>query len=62
MSEVRKEISKPDYAKKISELKKLPDLIKKTLECEDKVQIIAKELNLNTQQKRKTKTRRKRKR
>ncbi len=43
MSEVRKEISKPDYAKKISELKKLPDLIKKTLECEDKVQIIAKD-------------------
>ena len=43
ISEVRKEISKSDYIEKIKELKKLPDLIKKTLKCEDKIQIIAKD-------------------
>ena len=43
ISEVRKEISKSDYIEKINELKKLPDLIKKTLKCEDKIQIIAKD-------------------
>ena len=43
ISEVRKEISKSDYIEKINELKKLPDLINKTLKCEDKIQIIAKD-------------------
>jgi glucosamine--fructose-6-phosphate aminotransferase (isomerizing) len=43
LSENRKEISKSDYTSKINELKKLPDLISKTLKCEDQVQIIAKD-------------------
>ena len=43
LSESRKEISKTDYKKKIIELIKLPDLISKTLKCEDKVQVIAKD-------------------
>ena len=43
ISEARKEISKSDYIKKITELKTLPNLIKKTLECEDKIQVIAKD-------------------
>jgi len=43
MSEVRKEISKTDYVKKISELKKLPSLIKDVLKCQDQVQVIAKD-------------------
>ena len=43
ISNVRKEISKSDYIEKINELKKLPDLINKTLKCEDKIQIIAKD-------------------
>ena len=43
ISEARKEISKSDYIKKITALKTLPDLIKKTLECEDKIQGIAKD-------------------
>jgi len=43
ISEVRKEISSSDYTKKINELKKLPELIKKTLLCQDKIQIIAKD-------------------
>jgi len=43
ISEVRKEISQVDYNNKIKELKKLPDLIKHTLRCEDKIQIIAKD-------------------
>jgi len=43
MSEVRKEISKIDYVKKISELKKLPSLIKNVLKCQDQVQVIAKD-------------------
>jgi len=44
MSEVRKEISKLDYEKKIDDLKKLPNLIKKTLDyCQDYTQIIAKD-------------------
>ena len=41
ISEVRKEITKSDYVNKIIGLKKLPDLIKKTLQCQDKIQIIA---------------------
>ena len=43
ISEVRKEISRLDYEKKIDDLKTLPDLIKKTLNCQDKTQIIAKD-------------------
>ena len=43
ISEVRKEISKSDYTKKITELKKLPDLINRTLKCQDQIQIIAKD-------------------
>ncbi len=44
ISEVRKEISKLDYEKKINDLKELPDLIKKTLNyCQDNIQIIAKD-------------------
>jgi len=43
ISEIRKEISSLDYQKKINDLKKLPDLIKKTLNSQDKVQVIAKD-------------------
>ena len=43
ISEVRKEISKTDYVTKISELKKLPSLIKDVLKCQDQVQVIAKD-------------------
>ena len=43
ISVVRKEITKTDYENKIKDLKKLPDLIKKTLNCQDKIQIIAKD-------------------
>jgi glucosamine--fructose-6-phosphate aminotransferase (isomerizing) len=43
ISEVRKEISRSDYTNKINELKKLPDLIQNTLNCQDKIQIIAKD-------------------
>ena len=43
ISDSRSEISKSDYTKKIIELKKLPDLISKTLKCEDKIQVIAKD-------------------
>ncbi len=44
ISEVRNEISKPDYEKKINDLKKLPDLIKKTLNyCQDNIPAIAKD-------------------
>ena len=43
ISETRKEIDKLDYVNKITELKKLPDLIKKTLKCQDEIQIIAKD-------------------
>ena len=43
ISEIRKEITKSDYVNKINELKKLPDLIKKTLKCQDKIQVIAKD-------------------
>ena len=41
ISEIRKEITKSDYVNKIIGLRKLPDLIKKTLQCQDKIQIIA---------------------
>jgi len=44
ISEVRKEISRSDYQKKINDLKKLPDLIKKTLNyCQNITPIIAKD-------------------
>ncbi|MAH53373.1 MAG: glutamine--fructose-6-phosphate transaminase (isomerizing) [Candidatus Pelagibacter sp.] len=43
ISEVRKEISRSNYTNKINELKKLPDLIQNTLNCQDKIQIIAKD-------------------
>ena len=44
ISEVRKEISKSAYEKKIKDLKKLPDLIKKTLDyCQNNVPILAKD-------------------
>jgi len=44
ISEVRKELSKLDYEKKISELKELPALIKKTLDyCQNNIPIIAKD-------------------
>ena len=44
-SEVRKEVSKEEYTKKIIDLKKLPDLINKTLDCEGKIQVIAKDIH-----------------
>ena len=43
ISESRNEINKADYVKKIKDLLCLPDLIKKTLKCESKIQIIAKD-------------------
>jgi len=44
ISEIRKEISKLDYEKKINDLKKLPDLIKETLNyCQNSIPIIAKD-------------------
>ena len=43
ISEIRNEITKTDFAKKIQELIKLPELIKKTLKCQDQIQIIAKD-------------------
>jgi len=44
ISEIRKEISRVDYEKKINDLIKLPDLIKKTLNyCGNHIQIIAKD-------------------
>ena len=44
ISEVREEISKLDYEKKIDYLTKLPDLIKKTLSyCQNNVPVIAKD-------------------
>jgi len=43
MSEVRKEISKADYVKKISEIKKLPSLLKDVLKSQEQVQVMAKD-------------------
>jgi len=43
ISKERNEISKSTYNKKVNELLELPDLIKKTLKCEDKIEIIAKD-------------------
>ena len=43
IAEIRKDITQQDYLKKISDLKKLPDLIKETLKTQDKIQVIAKD-------------------
>ncbi len=44
ISDIRREISKSDYEKKINNLKKIPDLIKKTLNyCQDNIPEIAKD-------------------
>ena len=43
IADTRKEITKENYSKMIRELKKLPDLIKETLKCQDRIQIIAKD-------------------
>jgi glucosamine--fructose-6-phosphate aminotransferase (isomerizing) len=43
ISETRNQINKNDYEDKIKDLLKLPDLIKETLKCDDRIQIIAKE-------------------
>ena len=44
IAEVRKEISKLEYEKKINNIRKLPDLIKKTLNyCQNSVPVIAKD-------------------
>jgi len=44
ISEMRNEITKSEYIYKINELQKLPILIKETIKCEDKIQVIAKDL------------------
>jgi len=43
LAEIRNEIKKDDYVKKIDNLINLPELIKETLKCESKIQIIAKD-------------------
>jgi len=43
LSEMRKEINKENYIKKIINLIKLPNLIKETLKCEHEVQAVAKD-------------------
>ena len=43
LSEMRKEINKENYIKKINNLIKLPNLIKETLKCEHEVQAVAKD-------------------
>ena len=44
ISEIRKDLDKEDYKKKIFELKKLPKLISDTLNEEEKIQLIAKDI------------------
>ena len=44
ISEVRNDIQKAEYKKKISELKKLPTLISEALKEEEKIQLIAKDI------------------
>ena len=44
ISEVRNEVSQEEYKKRIISLKKLPELINKTLNCEGKIQVIAKDI------------------
>jgi glutamine---fructose-6-phosphate transaminase (isomerizing) len=43
VSEIRKEVTKIEYVERINKLNKLPDLINKTLKCEGKIQVIAKD-------------------
>ena len=44
ISQIRKEISETEYEKKIMDLKKLPDMIKKTLNyCQNNIPVIAKD-------------------
>ena len=43
ISEIRNDISRKNYTTKIIDLVKLPDLIKKTLKCENQIQIISKD-------------------
>jgi len=44
ISQIRKEINKTDYEKKINDLKKIPDQIKKTIDyCQNTIPIIAKD-------------------
>ena len=43
ISELRNDITKSMYAKQIDEILKLPELIEKTLKCQDKTEIIAKD-------------------
>ena len=43
IAETRLEINKFEYSQKIKELLNLPDFIKQTLKCEDKIQIAAKD-------------------
>jgi glutamine---fructose-6-phosphate transaminase (isomerizing) len=43
ISEIRTDINRIDYTKKINDLVKLPELIKKTLKCENQIQIISKD-------------------
>jgi len=43
IAEIRNEITKSNFLDKIKEIEKLPDLIKTTLKCQDKIQIIAKD-------------------
>ena len=43
ISKERNEMNQVSFVKKINDLTKLPDLVKKTLECEDKIQTIAKD-------------------
>ncbi len=43
IAEIRKNINRKNFLEKINNLKKLPDLLKKSLESEDKIQIFAKD-------------------
>ncbi len=43
MGDLRKDIEKKDYQKKLSNLKKLPNILEKCLETEDKIQVVAKD-------------------
>ena len=44
IAETRKDIGQEEYKKKITELKQIPKLIKETLEGEEKIQLIAKDI------------------
>ena len=43
ISDLRGDMKKKDYQKKIGNIKKLPDLLEKCLKVEDKIQVIAKD-------------------